>query len=99
MNFWKRYFGDLFLPLRFYLAMGACIFCFLVAYYFTPFLAVAKTLFYVLLALCAVDYIILVMGRSAPTAQRDHAERFSNGNDNSITLTIINHRSFDISVT
>ena len=94
----KKYIGQLFLPLRFYLAVGICIVLFLVAFYFPPLMILPKILWYLLLALILADYFFLFVAGKAPVAIRTMAERFSNGDENKIILHITNSMSFDVTM-
>ena len=94
----KKYIGQLFLPLRFYLSVGICIVLFLVAFYFPPLMILPKILWYLLLALLLADYFFLFVAGKAPVAIRTMAERFSNGDENKIILHITNSMSFDVTM-
>lgn len=94
----KKYIGQLFLPLRFYLAVGFCVVLFLVAFYYPPMLMVPKILWYLLLSLLAADYFFLFIVGKAPQASRKMAERFSNGDENKVTLHVVNSMPFDVSM-
>jgi uncharacterized protein (DUF58 family) len=94
----KKYIGQLFLPLRFYMSVGICIVLFLVAFYYPPLMIVPKILWYLLLALLLADYFFLFVAGKAPIAIRKMAERFSNGDENKIILQVTNSMSFDVNM-
>lgn len=88
--------GGLYLPNRFYLALGVCIVLFLIAFLIPAFLIVPKTLWYLLLFLTVADYIFLFLPGNAPQAKRITAERFSNGDENKVMLQVTNRMRFDV---
>lgn len=98
MNFFSKYIGDLFLPTRFYLVVGICIVFFIVSFYYPPFFIVPKTMWYLILALTAIDYVFLFFIGGNPTAKRMMAERFSNGDENKITLQVVNNKPFETNI-
>jgi uncharacterized protein (DUF58 family) len=95
MKFWNKYIGDLFIPQRFYIASGACILFFLIAFFYIPLLPFAKLALAVLLALSSIDYIMLFFTNRKPEAKRIIADRLSNGDDNKVQLRITNTFRFD----
>ena len=95
MNFFKNHIGDLFIPARFYIVSGICILFFVGAFYYPPFFVVAKTMWYLIVALTVIDYIFLFFIGNGPTAKRIMAERFSNGDENKITLQVASNKPFE----
>ena len=51
-----------------------------------------------ILALVAIDYIFLFFIGSAPLAKRIMAERFSNGDENKITIQVTNSKPYEVSI-
>jgi uncharacterized protein (DUF58 family) len=98
MNLMKKYIGDLFIPVRFYWVIGVCIVLFIVSFYYPPLFIVPKTLFYLTLALMMIDYIFLFFIGKSPLVKRRMAERFSNGDDNKITLQISSNQPFEVNI-
>src|SRR6202008_3795595 len=94
-KFWKKYIGDLFLPQRFYIASGACILLFIVAFFFISFLPFTKLILAVFLALTLIDYIMLFFINRKPDAKRIITDRLSNGDNNKVQLRITNNFRFD----
>ena len=98
MNLYKKYIGSLFLATRFYVATMACIVLFIISYFYPPLLFVPKTLWYVIITLFCIDYIILFFISKSPAAKRITSGRFSNGDDNKVTLKITNATLFNASM-
>lgn len=94
----ERFITDLFLPTRFYLAIGVCIVLFVVSFFYPPFFIVPKTMWYLILVLVGIDYIFLFFIGKPPLAKRIMAERFSNGDDNKIVVQITNSKPFETSI-
>lgn len=98
MDFIKKYIGDLFLPLRFYIAAGICAVMFLVSFLIPALYPLAKIIFYAFLILLLLDYVFLFwLGRS-PIAKRTVSERLSNGDQNKVSIRIVNRMNFTIRV-
>lgn len=96
MSLYKKYIGDLFLTAKFYLAIGLCILLFIVSFFYSSLFEFAVILGYVVLALFIADYIFLFLFSKEPVAKRVTAERFSNGDDNKVTLQVTNTMRFDV---
>ncbi len=96
MKFYKKYIGDLFITARFYWVVSICIILFITSFYYPPIFILPKICWYLILALVGIDYLFLfIMGRH-PQAKRLMAERFSNGDENKITLQVTNAMPFDV---
>ena len=95
MTFFSKYIGSLFLTTRFYLATGFCAALFVVSFYYPPLFIVPRILFFILVFLTVVDYFFLFFGKP-PSAKRIMADRFSNGDENKITLEIRNNMRFPV---
>ena len=98
MNFFNKYIGDLFIPNRFYWMVGICIVFFIASFYYPPFFIVPKIMWYLILALTAIDYIFLFFIGNNPSAKRIMAERFSNGDENKVTIQVINNNPFETNI-
>jgi uncharacterized protein (DUF58 family) len=67
--------------------------------FFVPVLfIIPKAAWYLLLVLIAIDYIFLFIVSPAPVARRIMAERFSNGDQNKVTLQVTNTMRFDVRI-
>lgn len=96
----KRFFYRLrfyFTPL-FYTIGAAIVALFILAFYSTPLLQIASLAFLCLGIATALDFIIVFAGNKPVTAKRFCTDRFSNGDDNKVTIQIANHRSYKIRI-
>ena len=95
MSFISKYIGSLFLTTRLYVVVGLCAALFVVSFYYPPLFILPKILFFIIVFLVLVDYFFLFFGK-APAAKRLMADRFSNGDENKITLQITNNMRFPV---
>src|SRR3954451_4504689 len=95
-GFLKRYIGYLYIGKRFYLLTGACIVLFIGSFFIPALLIVPITAWYLLLALVVIDYIFLFLLSRPPLAKRITSERFSNGDENRVTLQVANLMRFEV---
>ena len=86
IKWWK----SLFFSQRFFLLMGISVLTFVLGFIFPGLLFFAKLAFAILILLVLVDFIILYRWKEGLTAERNCADRFSNGDDNEVTLTLTN---------
>ena len=96
MTFIKKYIGTLFLTTRFYLVVGVCIVLFIVSFFYTPLLIVPKICWYVIVILLLIDYLFLFVMGKMPRVKRITAERFSNSDENKVTLQVANMMAFEL---
>ena len=96
MKFISKYIEALYLPVRFYLAVGLCIFLFIVSFFVPEIFSVAKIILQVLTALILIDYVFLFLLSKAPAAKRITADRFSNGDENKVEIQVINNMLFTV---
>ncbi len=96
MNFYKKYIGDLFVTLRFYLAMGACIVMYVISFFVPELFTVGDILFAMTCLLVVADYLFMFVFFKAPRAERMLSDRLSNGDPNEVLLTIVNKMPFKI---
>jgi uncharacterized protein (DUF58 family) len=90
------YVSNLYLPSRFYWCLGALVVMFVGSFFLPALLLIPKVLFYTFLALVLIDYLFLFFGGKIPQASRQMSDRFSNGDENKVTLTITNTLPFAI---
>jgi uncharacterized protein (DUF58 family) len=96
MSAYKKYIGDLFVTLRFYIAAGACIVLYTVASFYEPLLPFINIIFIFLCLLTAADYFFMFVFFRAPEASRTISDRLSNGEENKVSLSINNKMPFII---
>ena len=90
-----RFFKNLFLNNRFFYAMFGIIVLFIVSFIFPSILLLAKLLFFIFIALVLIDVLILYGNKNGIEAQRELPEKFSNGDDNEITIVLKNKYSLN----
>ncbi len=93
---WSNYISPLFFTARWNAAVTACAVLFVCRFFLTalgiiPYLAVL-----LLITLLLLDYVLLFANRRGITATRTHAERFSNGDNNSVVINVENNYAFEI---
>ncbi|PUZ19988.1 DUF58 domain-containing protein [Chitinophaga costaii] len=86
----KRFYKALFFTTRFYLAAGVIVLLFVLAFFVPPLLAVAEFCTLALTLLVITDLLLLFAIKAPVTALRKMSARFSNGDDNSVMLTVSN---------
>ena len=96
MTLLKKYIGALFFTTRFYLVVGICIVLFIASFFYTPLLIVPEIGWYVILMLLMIDYVFLFIMAKVPLAKRITADRFSNSDENKISLQITNNMPFEL---
>ncbi|MGN6195221.1 MAG: DUF58 domain-containing protein [Ginsengibacter sp.] len=96
MNFLEKYFGDLFLRQRFFIALAALILLFIIAFYVPPLFEISIAVFFVFLIFSLIDYSILFFTKRFVDAQRITGHRFSNGDENPIDLIVKNEFRFPV---
>ena len=92
----KTYFLDLFLPQRFFIVLAGLVALFIAAFYIPALEPAAFTIFTVFVVFCIVDYAILFFTKKVPSAERNMAHRFSNGDENKIDVIIKNNFNFPV---
>jgi uncharacterized protein (DUF58 family) len=92
VNFWK----DLYLPRRFFVALGAIIFLFLVAFAVKPLFFGAQAALIGLIAAVVVDCLLLFRQKIAISAIREVPRLLSNGDANRIKLVLTNHSNVNL---
>ncbi|RZK91848.1 MAG: DUF58 domain-containing protein [Pedobacter sp.] len=94
----RKYYTDLFLGNRLFIALGVCVVLFLFSF-FMPFLGdIPYFAFYAVLVLFAIDLLLLYNAKKTVFLSREVPERLSNGDDNEVKLYVENFYPFPISV-
>jgi len=93
-----RFYRGFYLTRRSYITGAAIALLFALSFYASPLEDIAKIFLLFLVISLFVD-IILVYGKNAITAQRDCLARFSNGDDNKVTITVTNQYTFAVQLT
>ncbi|HYG14280.1 MAG TPA: DUF58 domain-containing protein [Bacteroidia bacterium] len=93
-----RFIKSLYLTQRFFYAGGILIILGIVGYFYPAVFGVAKTLLYCLLALTGVDILMQYSRKKAIIAGRETADKFSNGDQNPVAITVFNNYPFTVDV-
>ena len=94
----KRFYKSLFFSRRFYGALVAVIFLFVLSYGI-PFLFVVAQLGTLFIAVAAaLDYLVLFSRKDPVAARRECSERFSNGDANPVKVVVHNLYPFQVSL-
>ena len=80
------------------MAVGCCAVLFILSFFLPPLLIVPKTCWYVIVALLIIDYVFLFIIGKPPQAKRITTDRFSNSDENKVTLQISNTMPFEINM-
>ncbi|MBB2146588.1 DUF58 domain-containing protein [Pedobacter sp. LMG 31464] len=97
-NLFRKYYTDLFLGKRLFIAIGVCVTLFLFSF-FMPFLGdLPYILFGILMVLVLLDIFLLYRNDRGVFLRRDVPERLSNGDDNELKIYLENFYPFQISV-
>ncbi|MDF2190172.1 DUF58 domain-containing protein [Paraflavitalea sp. CAU 1676] len=96
MKFFNRYLKPLYFGRRFYWSLVAVIAVFLVAFSWSFLFRIGQLLFLFLVVLVLIDFFILFFHKTGITTKRVLAERFSNGDDNKVTLELQSHYGFKV---
>ena len=96
MDIIKKYIGALYLTPRFYLVVGSCVVLFILSFFYAPLIMLPKICWYVIVALVVIDYVFLFIIGKTPKARRILADRFSNSDENKVTLQITNRMPFEL---
>jgi uncharacterized protein (DUF58 family) len=98
MKTWfRKYIGDLFLTGRFYGLFAVLAVLFLLRFFVSALGMLPVILLVAGIVFVALDYMLLfASGRGKVTGQRDCPVRLSNGDENTVTVTLRNHYGFNI---
>ena len=97
-KFFRKYYTDLFLGKRLFMALGFCVALFLFSF-FIPVLGDLPYLFFgVLLLLAALDLFLLYRTQKGVFLSREIPERLSNGDDNELKIYLENFYSFPVNL-
>jgi uncharacterized protein (DUF58 family) len=93
-----KYLKPLFFSRRFYIALTSIIFLFILAYGFSWLYVVAQFALVFLVLIVLLDYIAL-FSKTGISAQRHAPDRFSNGDNNKLSIGLSNNYTFKTFVT
>ena len=98
MSILKKYFGDLFLPGRFYLGSMLCILLFMLSFFIHGLYVLAEINLFAFLALALADYIFLFFAVRPPRVKRILSDRLSNGDENPVTIYVSNRMNYPLNI-
>ena len=91
----RSFFRSLYLTRRFFTALGILVLLFALSYSLPPLWGMARVLFWVLVALLAIDLFLLYQTRGV-VGQRITPDKLSNGDENLLRITAENHYRFPV---
>ena len=94
----KHFLKSLYIKPLFFLALFSIAFLFLVSYFEGRLLGISKLLFTILIAVFIFDVLLLFRNKVGIQANRILPEKLSNGDENPITITVINRFLFKTSI-
>ncbi|UYQ92610.1 DUF58 domain-containing protein [Chitinophaga horti] len=95
----KKLYAALFFRNRFYLAVGVIIVLLIIGFFVPPVFPFAKGLIWFLLAAVLLDIAFLFSSRKPFHAARIASERFSNGDENKVTIQLTSAYPLPVNVT
>lgn len=98
MKLFLKYFKPLYFSRRFYMALTGIIFLFILAYAFLWMYIVAQLALIFLMLIVLLDYIAL-FSKTGIVAQRHAPDRFSNGDNNKLSIGLSNNYTFKAFIT
>ncbi|MEP6952131.1 MAG: DUF58 domain-containing protein [Ginsengibacter sp.] len=93
---WPDYISPLFFTTRWNVAVTVCVVLFVCRFFLAWMGIIPYMALLLLLILLAMDYLMLFANGKGIFCTRTHADRFSNGDNNSITIEVENRYSFEI---
>lgn len=97
MGFIKKYIGDMQLSNRWYLVLAVCVILFFISFFFAILYRLVFTATVLIFLFTAIDYLLLFVFRGSVSGKRNMAARFSIGEENEITISLVNDYPFRIS--
>jgi uncharacterized protein (DUF58 family) len=83
---------------RFYFAGAVAVALLILAFFFPPLQRIAGILLVCTAITVLIDFIVVFAGNIPVTATRTCAERFSNGDENRVTIHLVNYRPYKVFV-
>lgn len=97
-KFFRKYYTDLFLGNRLFIALGCCVVLFLLSF-FAPFLGdLPYFAFGAVVMLTVIDLLLLYRTQRGVFLRREVPERLSNGDDNEIKIYLENFYTFPVKI-
>jgi uncharacterized protein (DUF58 family) len=93
-----KYIKPLFFGKRFYFLLVCIIVSFIISYWASIVFAISEILLIALAILVLLDYLVLFAGKGGLHIKRLHADRFSNGDENKVQISITNNYQFPVTL-
>jgi uncharacterized protein (DUF58 family) len=93
-----QFFLNLFVTKRIFIALFSIVVLFVFAHFFPVISIVPRIALLVMLALVLVDFILLYSTKKPLVIHRYLTDRLSNGDENKVTITILNNRTIVLSL-
>jgi uncharacterized protein (DUF58 family) len=97
-NFFRKYYTDLFLNKRLFIALAACVSLFVFSFFLSFLGDLPYFITGALFILVLLDFILLYRNERAVFLRREVADRLSNGDDNEIKIYLENFYPFEVKV-
>lgn len=94
----KQFLKSLYLQKRFFTVLFSLAILFVLSYFFPELFGVTKLLFYLFLGVFAVDVFLLYRNKIGIQAERNVPDKLSNGDDNTISIKVVNRYHFKIAL-
>lgn len=95
----KSFLKSLYIQSRFFTAFFSIVVLFIVSYLYENLFVVTKLLLYLLLAAFIFDILLLYRNKLGTQANRILPEKLSNGDDNTVQISIVNRYQFTSNIT
>lgn len=99
MKLYQRILKDLFFTRRFYWTLGAFVVLFFISFGISILYPVARILLLIFAGWVLLDYLSLFLPANPLQAERHLPDRFSNGDENEVSITLTNNFPFRINAT
>jgi uncharacterized protein (DUF58 family) len=98
MTLVQKLYRSLFFNIRLYAALGTVVVLFVTAFFVPLFMMIAGLLLTALCVLLLLDLLLLYFHRDALQAQRHLADRFSNGDENPVSIHVRSRYRFAVKI-
>jgi uncharacterized protein (DUF58 family) len=97
-SFFRKYYIDLFLESRLFIALGCCVALFLFSFFIPTLGELPYIAFGMVIMLTILDAVLLFRTEKGVFLRRDVPERLSNGDDNELKIYLENFYSFPVKI-
>jgi uncharacterized protein (DUF58 family) len=97
-SFFRKFYKDLFLENRLFIALGACVALFVFSFFIKMLGDLPYYLFAALLLLVLIDLLLLFRTSRGVFLRREVPERLSNGDDNELKIYLENFYTFPVNI-